>query len=441
MSEDSATPAGAPESDRDVNEERDRARDERRHARSEVRRVEAWLLARGVPFVVRFAGGRRTLSRMVPGLVFLAVLGAAELIARPIVGRTEDDIMVALVEGPVSDLRASVAFLVLLAGGVLGGIAAHLTAQYRRSSDRLSSAQAVVGILVVLLVLAFAHLAISGSWHAFLSELSGLLGAALLLYLLIRSGLGALIMWGMKRLIPEVRDVLRLLTRALPLQLVLVAFLVVSTEAWQVADALNGFQLAAVVLFFSVAALLFIAARFPGELFQAPPDLAPANVAAVCSGTPLERYAEPLDPSTIVHHPLRKRESTNLVLTAVVSLGVQVVFLSLLMFVALVVFGGIAIRTSVIETWVEHEPRHVAFLAGLPITVQLLKVAVVIASFAGLQFATQAITDADFRQDFFDDLVADLSQTLVAREVYLAGLEPYERAMTKPGEEYVARVI
>jgi len=394
-----------------------------------------------VPFVVRFAGGRRTLSRMVPGLVFLAVLGAAELIARPIVGRTEDDIMVALVEGPVSDLRASVAFLVLLAGGVLGGIAAHLTAQYRRSSDRLSSAQAVVGILVVLLVLAFAHLAISGSWHAFLSELSGLLGAALLLYLLIRTGLGALIMWGMKRLIPEVRDVLRLLTRALPLQLVLVAFLVVSTEAWQVADALNGFQLAAVVLFFSVAALLFIAARFPGELFQAPPDLAPANVAAVCSGTPLERYAEPLDPSTIVHHPLRKRESTNLVLTAVVSLGVQVVFLSLLMFVALVVFGGIAIRTSVIETWVEHEPTHVAFLAGLPITVQLLKVAVVIASFAGLQFATQAITDADFRQDFFDDLVADLSQTLVAREVYLAGLEPYERAMTKPGEEYVARVI
>ncbi len=299
----------------------------------------------------------------------------------------------------------------------------------------------MVGILAVLALIALAHLAISWSWQAFLSELAALFGAALLLWLLLRTGLGALVMWGMKRLIPEVRDVLRLLTRALPLQLVLVAFLVVSAEAWQMADALNWFQLAGVVLFFSVAALLFIAARFPGELFQTPPDLSPVNVAAVCGGTPLQRYAQPVDLSTIVHHPLRRRESANLVLTAIVSLGVQVVFLSLLMFVALVVFGGIALRTSVIASWVEHEPTHVAFLIGLPITVQLLKVAVVIASFAGLQFATQAITDADFRQDFFDDLVADLSQTLVAREVYLAGLEPYGRAMAKPGEEHVARVI
>ena len=398
--------------------------------------MEAWLLARGMPFVVRFAGGRRTLSRMVPGLVFLAVIGAAELIARPILGRTEEHTVVALIEGPESDLRASVAFLILLGGAVLGGIAAHVTARYRRSSDRLSSGQAVTGVLAILLLLGLAHLAISGSWYAFVAELGGLLGAALFLAILIRTGLGALTMWGMKRLIPNVHDVLRLLTRALPLQLVLVAFLIVSTEAWQMADALKWFQLAVVVLFFSVAALLFIAARFPGELFQTPPDLDSANVAVVCRDTPLERYAESVDPGRIVHHPLRRRESTNLVLTAVVSLGVQVVFLSLLMFVALVVFGGIAIQTSVIENWVEHEPTHVAFLLGLPITVQLLKVAVVIASFAGLQFATQAITDADFRQDFFEDLVADLSQTLVAREVYLAGLETYGRAMAKPGETH-----
>ncbi len=78
--------------------------------------------------MVRFAGGRRTLSRMVPGLVFLAVLGVAELIARPILGQTDKHTMIGMVDGTASDLRASMAFLVLLGGAVLGGS--------RRSSHR-----------------------------------------------------------------------------------------------------------------------------------------------------------------------------------------------------------------------------------------------------------------------------------------------------------------
>ena len=36
------------------------------------------------------------------------------------------------------------------------------------------------------------------------------------------------------------------------------------------------------------------------------------------------------------------------------------------------------------------------------------------------------MTDATYRSEFFDDVIGQLSDTLVAREVYLAGLEQHE---------------
>ena len=60
------------------------------------------------------------------------------------------------------------------------------------------------------------------------------------------------------------------------------------------------------------------------------------------------------------------------------------------------------------------------------ITEPLLKVAALVSAFTALQFAVQAVTDAGYRTDFFDDVIGQLSDTLVAREVYLAGLEQHE---------------
>ena len=60
------------------------------------------------------------------------------------------------------------------------------------------------------------------------------------------------------------------------------------------------------------------------------------------------------------------------------------------------------------------------------ITAPLLKVAALVSAFTALQFAVQAVTDAGYRTDFFDDVLGQLSHTLLAREVYLAGLEQHQ---------------
>lgn len=221
---------------------------------------------------------------------------------------------------------------------------------------------------------------------------------------------------------------MRLLTRALPLQLALVVFLFINTEAWQVADALWPGQLAVVVVFFGITALAFCITQVPREVQAIDVDLSEGHVDTVWRATPLARLAQIIDVPAMRSDPLGRRERLNLVLTLVVAQGLRILSLGLLMFVSLVVFGSLAIQPSVIEAWVGHSLGDLA-LFGSEIPVirrELIHVATVIGAFSALQFAVLAVTDTTYRAEFFDALVGELSDTLVAHEVYLAGLEQHE---------------
>ncbi len=115
---------------------------------------------------------------------------------------------------------------------------------------------------------------------------------------------------------------------------------------------------------------------------------------------------------------MRGLEKANLVLVLLIAQAVQVLLLSLAVFAFFLVFGVVAIDDDVVELWIGVEPTP--FL-GLPwLSVELVQVSVFLASFSGLYFTVYAVTDANYRQQFFTAIMRELARVVSARVVYRA---------------------
>ncbi len=75
------------------------------------------------------------------------------------------------------------------------------------------------------------------------------------------------------------------------------------------------------------------------------------------------------------------------------------------------------------ESWLGHDGHAVlrfGFLGrDLRLTAELLKISVFLAAFSGLYFTVVLVTDATYREEFFDEILAELRQTFAVRAVYL----------------------
>ena len=395
--------------------------------RTEVSRVETWLLDQGVPAVVRYAAGQRIISRITPGLMLIFVSGLGLLAARLLSGDLQRPFWEVLASTEFTSQQAALSGAVIMLGFGAGVAAAVGISRVRERTER-SGARTGLVLVAGMVAICLVHGLIATSVAAFLAELVTFALLVVVLFLFVRSGVSALLVWAARRAVPRYRDLVLLLTRALPLQLVLVAFLFIADDAWLAADRLDRSRLVGLMIFFVVAALLFLITQIPRELRSISVELSEEQVRRGCAGTPLERLAGTIDIAIMRKHPLSAKERLNLVLNVMFTQGLQVLSLGLLMFVILVGFGVIAIQQSVIEIWVGRPAEPIiVFGLQLPlITAPLLKVAALVSAFTALQFAVQAVTDAGYRTDFFDDVLGQLSHTLLAREVYLAGLEQHQ---------------
>lgn len=400
-----------------------------RRAKTEVSQVENWLLDQGVPFVVRYAADHRTIARLTPGLVLIFITGLSFLIARLTVGNDDPELSIwTLIRENSLTTADYLGMAIIMAVGFLVGIAAGFwLSRYRDHGARLLGASPGLVMVGGMFLICVVHAIRYTSWKVFFGDLGVFVALLILLYLFVRGGISALLVWALRRAVPRYQDLIRLLTRALPLQLVLVAFLFLSTEAWQVSQSLSIGHLWAMVGFFAGAALLFLVTQIPRELQKIDVQLNATTVREACQDTPLERLAERLELESVTKHPLRRKERLNLILNLAFAQGVQVFTLGMLMFVSLVGFGAIAINRAVIRSWVGSEPQNwMIFGVDTQISLELIRVAIMVASFTALQFAVLAVTDAAYRGEFFDSMVGQLEQTLVAREVYLASLDQHE---------------
>lgn len=215
-----------------------------------------------------------------------------------------------------------------------------------------------------------------------------------------------------------------LATRALPFLLLFITFLFINTEVWQVASSLSRRLLWASVTVFVVLAVAFLAPSFDKEISRLGAEVEGERLAASCTGTPVasaarEVLAEPQLAREVAGIRLRGLQRNNLLLMLFITQAIQVVSLALIVFSFFVVFGTIAIRPEVIESWVGHAPTYET--GGLHlVSNELFSVAVFLSGFAGLYFTVQAVIDQNYRREFFSRIEDDLQRAIGVRKVYVA---------------------
>ncbi|HEU4703884.1 MAG TPA: hypothetical protein VFS37_15495 [Conexibacter sp.] len=249
-------------------------------------------------------------------------------------------------------------------------------------------------VLVPAAVLGAAH----GGWG--LVVLVGNLALLALVALGFGFGLGAIVVWSARRLGGQLARSLLLLARAIPLLLFFSLVLFVNTEMWQVFGEQRGATLVAVALLLGFVATSFLAARLPREIDRLERD-------AGGSSAP----------------PLRRLQRANVGLVLLIGHGLQIAVVTLAIGAFFVAFGTIAIDAGVTEAWLGTSGHQLFSVTVLDVplrpTTELLRVAGAIAALSGVYYAISVLTDDRYREEFLDEITAQMRETFAARAEYL----------------------
>jgi hypothetical protein len=231
---------------------------------------------------------------------------------------------------------------------------------------------------------------------------------------------GPIVRWALQRTLGSVRLLVPTVTRALPLLLLFVTFLFISTEVWQVATGLDAGGLWLTILLFTVMGVGFFLVRLPEELDRVDDALDPERIVAVTAGTPVgqevARLARERGSELEREVEVRGYERGNLFVTLLVIQGAQVLLLSLSVLAFFLLFGSLVMQESVVAGWIGHPTHHVP---GLPnVSVELLQVATFLAAFSGLYVTVTVLTDETYRDQFFTGVMAELERALAVRAAY-----------------------
>ncbi|HYF45108.1 MAG TPA: hypothetical protein VD926_02785 [Acidimicrobiales bacterium] len=248
----------------------------------------------------------------------------------------------------------------------------------------------------------------------------------LLVYVVTSYALVPMTRWALGQMFRQLADVADLMVRSLPLLLLFATFLFLNTEIWQVAADLEAPFLLLVVGMFLLAGTAFLVIRQRQEVervgrFDSWGDvLDGCGQAPVCE-LPVDGLSEPPAPPR-----LGKRARLNVALVLVFTQGVQIVIVGLVIGLFYVAFGLVAVRETTMLSWVGGKLDTIGEveLFGHPVvlTWDLIRVAGLVAAFSALQFTFSALTDEQYRREFFDGIMAEMREALAARALYLAGL-------------------
>ena len=371
--------------------------------------TEAWFRRQGVPHLIEDYSTRRDiLTRTLPFLITVLALNILLTIS---------------LDWPwwanVLSVIAGVAAVTALWVGI--------NALRHRKLLSLPDEVGAVEVLVFLLAAPALTGFILGDWATAAFEIFEnallLLGA----YLTVGFALVPILRWGARRLIRDMRDVLGLFARALPLLLIFVTFLFITAEVWQMAGTIEFVRLVALIGLFALVAAAFLISRLPLELSDLATFDRPERVIELVQGTPAAGLGV-TSGSLQMDAPLRPAQWTNVGLVVLVALVQRVLFVSTLVGVFFLVFGVIAMDPSTISSWTQSDPRVLLDLGwlGTALTAELLQVATFMASFSGFYFTISVLTNHAYRDEFFEDVVGDVRHAFAVRAVYLGALAQLE---------------
>ncbi|MFG1605950.1 hypothetical protein [Actinoplanes sp. NPDC049265] len=392
--------------------------------RETVRRTEGWLIRQGLPQLIAgysFAG--HILPRMVPFLGLVALTGLL---------------------WPLRDeLSASgrfTAVAAVLVGGVVVGV---LLNRFRRPptfprwlASTVVVAYGIMPIVIPLLDVVIWHRASAPRLHAgAITESSAdFLGAVVVfaaifvaLFQLSRlaTTYGALPMLerAVRHAVQDLRNTVRLQSRALPMLLFVTLFFFFTGELWQAMDHLNWWRLSAVLALFAAVTVFAAAGRLREEIGRVEQDLSTPRLEAACRNTPLEGL--PLDdlvPEGAAHPPpLNGRQVGNLLVMLASRQLVQAMVVGVWLFAFFLIVGLLVVSPETAEQWIGHPPHFSPVFPQVPSA--LFRNAALLAGFGSMYFAVTSMIDTENRRQFFAPILDEVEATLAVRAVYLAAVE------------------
>jgi hypothetical protein len=253
-----------------------------------------------------------------------------------------------------------------------------------------------------------------------------------IIYVATSYGLVGALRWALRRARAQLGSLGRLLTRALPLLMVFIAFTFLSSTTWQVMAAMSWQAIATVVLFFLGLSLAFLIGRLVPEIRRMVSAERPwPETLSLVEGTPAEPLAGSLEDARQPGVPLRWHEWVNVGTLIVFSQGIQIVLVTIAVQLALVVFGLLLVPAPIQAEWIGRPvtPLYSAAVGqeNIALTGELLVVSLILGAFSGLYFTVSALSDNAYRAEFFSDADRELNEIFAVRSVYHAARRQVSR--------------
>jgi len=375
----------------------------------DVDAIERWFVHRGVPQAIfHYNAAEDVLTRMVPYLTAVFLLGALAGFGDRFKGWSQFGV-------------AIVAF------ALLTGLAVALNRWRGRRNFELPDnvGWIEIGLFLIgapLVAVLFGDLPWQPVWLLVVNLV--LLGVG---YVITTYGAVPMLRWGLREVGVQVRGVINVLSRLLPLLLLFATFLFLNAEMWQVAHGLSTELYVIVIAMVLLPAAVFLALRSPDEIANLHSFASWQEIDGICDLTdaPITgRKVVPEGRPNLV--PLDQGERRNLALLMLAAQLVQTVLVAVGIGLFFVAFGLFTVREETLLQWTEisaanFDPlaRFSVFGAEVVVTWELFAVSGFIAAISALQFAVSLNSDEMYRKQFYASLEFEIREVLAVRARYL----------------------
>jgi hypothetical protein len=427
-------------------------RDERRalaDAHLHLDDVEKWFIKRGLPhFIENYKATEDVFNRALPLFVVLVVVQMGlELSSKTVTWKER------LIGGAIG--LGAVLVVILVANLV------RQPQRWYRWPRKIGPVE--VGLLVLL---GPVDGKLSGAgWNAVVADFAANIGVLALVYLLVAYAILPVLKWAVRHSFEELGNLGNLASKALPMLALFGTFLFLNVDMWHIASSFEKrSQLWYTTLFFAAITFLFLMVRLPGEVKELQGDYYLEAVLAASADTPLHEHVGELD-DELPQLRTDRRQRVNMLFVLAFTQIIQIMLLSVVVFLYFVSLGKLAVTDGQIADWLktpectgqlgnDHSREHIqqvcgfspeqadawrnivepgklfgfpARIPGLNIVFSepLLRTAILLTTFSAFFFAVSAVTDEAYRKDFFESITGKLAKCLTVRCGYV---NLYEKA-------------
>jgi hypothetical protein len=255
-------------------------------------------------------------------------------------------------------------------------------------------------LIAFVVVPSLLPLVFGGQWRSAIVTFAVQIVLLVLTYAVVGLGLFSILRWVAVRFFAQLGASVQVLVKSVPLLLFFSLVMFFTAEIWQAFTSPAPARFWSAIALFVLLGVGFLSVRVPSSVRS------------------LEHVLGAGDP------PLRRRARVNIAVVILVSQMLQVLFVSVAVWLFFVLLGGLLVTDDVRSSWLLIEPQELLRLpfpggSTLVFTSELLLVSTGVAAFAGLYYTVSILVDNAHRDQFLDELTDQMRGTFADRHEYL----------------------